>query len=171
MQTYYKIITRYSYFSKIYPVDDSLYIPCGTKVIASSPFVDDYKAKGIENGHYYIESEKPMIHFCDNAFDTVLWYSALSNIISATMLMTAAFYEIKPLTEIIKQRCNDDVKLYQCGANMIEFLSQVPMDTLYERALAEFHKNHQAKIDMYPNLDVSKIIAAMVHHEKSKAVC
>lgn len=171
MQKYYKIITRYSYFSKIYTVDEDLYIPFGTKVIASSPFVDDYKTKGIENGHYYIESEKPMIHFCDNAFDTVLWYNVLSNLISKTMLMTAAFYEIKPLSEVIKQRCTDNVQLYQCGANMIEFLSRVPTDTLYERALGEFHQNHQAKIDMYPNLDIPKIIAAMVHHEKSKAVC
>ena len=170
MQKHYKIITRYSYFSKIYPVDDSLYIPFGTKVIASSPFINDYESKGIINGHYYIESEQPVIHFCDNAFDTMLWHSALSNLISTTLLMTSAIYEIKPLAKVIKQRCNDNIKLYQCGANKIEFLSQVSIDTMYERALAEFHQNHQAKIDMYPNLQMSKIIAAMVNHNRSKYV-
>jgi hypothetical protein len=171
MQKHYKIITRYSYFSKIYTVDDSLYIPFGTKVIASSPFVDDYETRGIENGHYYIEAEEPVIHFCDNAFDTMLWHNTLSNLISKTLLMESAIYEIKPLTKVIKQRCNDDVQLYQCGANMIEFLARVPADTMYERALSEFHQNHHAKIDMYPNLQMSKIISAWVNHNRSKYVC
>ena len=124
--------------------------------------------KGIKDGHFYIQSDIPMIHFCDNAFDTMLWYSALTHKIE---LVQPIIYKIKPLTNVVKQRSADGSELYQCGANMIEFLSQVPMDTLYERALAEFHQNHQAKIDMYPNLDIPKIIAAMVHHEKSKAVC
>lgn len=168
MQTYYKIITQRSYFRKIYETDDSLHVPYGAKVIASPYFIQDYAQKGIKDGHFYIQSDIPMIHFCDNAFDTMLWYSALTHKIE---LVQPIIYKIKPLTSVIKQRCADDAQLYQCGANAVEFLSPVSTDDMYELALSEFHKNHSAKIDMYPNLKMSKIIAAWVHHEQSKYVC
>lgn len=167
MQKYYKIITERSYFRKIFTTDESLAVPYGTKVIASPYFIEDYEQKGLKNGRFYIQSDIPMLHFCDNAFDTMLWHSVLTH---QNDNIQPVIYKIKPLTNVVKQRCADDIKLYQCGANIIEFMSPVLTDDMYELALAEFYENHQAKIDMYPNLQMSKIIAAWVHHKQSKYV-
>lgn len=162
MQKCYKILTENSYFRKIYDTDNLARIPFGTKVIASAPFQEDYTGK--INGHWYID--KPVIHFCDNAFDTMLWHGVLCG----APANRSWIYEIKPLTAVFKEKCKDDIGLYQCGANIIEFHSLIPLDTMFDRAIEEFHQDHHAKIDMYPFLKISKIISAWVHHNQSKYI-
>jgi hypothetical protein len=41
---------------------------------------------------------------------------------------------------------------------------------MFKSAVAEFHKNQKAKVQMYPNLDVPKVIAAWAKKERSKLV-
>ena len=167
MSKYYKIITERSYFHRIYDAGDALWVPYGTRVSAEPCLTTEYSRWGVRNGQWYINSDVPVIHFCDNAFDTMLWHSVLTR---SNEKIGVAIYEIKPLTKVIKQRCGDDIGLYQCGANVVQFRHLVSTDEMFERALSEFHVNHHAKIDMYPNLQMSKIIAAWVHHNQSKYV-
>lgn len=157
MQKYYKII-GYDYpFFNVYGLDNPANVPLYTTFTAYNPK---------KSGGYFINSKKPVIHFCDNAFDTMLWHSVF---IIADEL-PAVIYEIKPIGSIIKQKCRDDSGIFQCGAEQIQFIRPVSTDEMFERALAEFHQNHKAKINLYPNLEISKIISAWVHHERSKYV-
>ena len=82
MSTYYKVVSQSTYLKRIYDADDVFNIPAGTKITASAPFLEFYD-KDLKNGRFYID--QPVVHFCDNAFDTMLWYNIfLQNIDSQT---------------------------------------------------------------------------------------
>ena len=165
MQTYYKIITENAWFRRIYKMDDSLTVPFGTQVVASEPFVDDESYTTGRNGRWYID--KPVIHFCDNAFDTMLWHRVLTGTIRPKKHQ---IYQIKPLTPIIKERCSDDLGFYQCGANKIEFLGKVDVNDMFDLAVADFRENHNEKMKAYPNFQMTKIISDWLHHQQSKYI-
>lgn len=153
---YYKIIALPSLFWSAYHITDSSKIQYGTKYTASMPNITkDYK--GIK---------KAVLHFAEGAFDTMLWQSML--IWDNTEYQQHTIYEIQPLDYIFKERCMDGIGLYQCGSHKIKILSPVDLDEMYERALQEFHQNRRAHIEKYSNLDISKIIAAWVHHKQSE---
>jgi len=147
---------------KIISNDTSIYNPDtlvpGAVFTAQAPLRPD-------NITYYIRATAPMIHFCDNAFDTMLWHSY-------AFADSSPIYEIKPLGQVIKQQCDDDCRLYQCGSHKIEIVHQIDKHEMFERAVSEFLQNPKAKIAMYPNLQdkMPKIISAWVHHEQSKYV-
>ncbi len=152
---YYKIIALPSLFWSAYHITDSSKIQYGTKYTASIPNITkDYK--GIK---------KAVLHFAEGAFDTMLWQSML--IWDNTEYQQHTIYEIQPLTNVFKERCMDGIGIYQCGANKIEILNPISLDEMFERAIAEFNQNRKQQIERYPNLDISKIMAAFVHHEQS----
>jgi len=164
-QTYYKIITENAWFKRIYKLGDDLYIPFGTRVVASEPFANDDCYKNGKNGHWYIN--KPVIHFCDNAFDTMLWHQILTGTIHPKKHL---IYQIKPLTPVIKERCSDNLGFYQCGANMIEFLCNIDVNEMFDLAVSDFRKNHNERIKAYPNFQMTKIISDWLHHKWSKYI-
>ena len=151
---YYKIISKPSRFERDYYIKDVLNIHYGAEYTAGVPnMTKDYK--GIK---------KAVLHFAEGAFDTMLWQSMLI----WGFNRQHKIYEIQPLDYIFKERCRDGIGLYQCGSHKIKILSPVDLDEMYERALQEFHQNRRAHIEKYSNLDISKIIAAWVHHKQSE---
>lgn len=147
---FYKIIVKNYPFEKVYRIKDINNIPSGKIFEARIPF---------REGAYI--SDTPVIHFCDNAFDTMLWH----NILIADWESEPVFYEINPLTRIIKQKCDDNIGLFQCGASCIQFIKRISVDNMYEKALAEYNKNPQDKITMYPNIPIStQFITALKNH-------
>lgn len=160
-QIYYKVISIPSMFWSAYSSQiqygttyTDLNIQYGTEYVANAPNIT--KA--------YMGIKQPVLHFAEGAFDTMLWHS----ILIWDYNKHHTIYEIEPMTPIIKERCMDGTGIYQCGAQKIKILSPVNLDEMYERAMAEFHQNRKVQIEKYPNLDISKIIAAWVQHEQSK---
>lgn len=151
---YYKIVSRPSRFERDYYIEDISNIHYGTEFAAGVPNITK-EYKGIK---------KSVLHFAEDAFDTMLWHS----ILIWGFNKHHTIYEIQPLDHIFKERCMDGMGFYQCGAHKIKILSPVDLNEMYERALSEFHQNRKVHIEKYPNLDISKIIAAWVHHEQSE---
>lgn len=162
MAHYYKIITEYSYFRTVYS-GDVAHIPAGTRVKARCVSFDTIAGKRNKN----LNIKLPVLHFCDSAFDTMLWHDGFFYMGD---IVKAQIYEIKPLTPVFKERCSDELNIYQCGANAIEFTNKVSATDMYRRALKEFRENQQVKLDMYPNFQIDKIIADWMNNEVSKYV-
>ena len=123
-------------------------IPCGITV----------SAKGTTKGTLCIQSQTPVIHFSDSAFDTMLWLSIFGT-------TNYAIYEITPVTPVIKQKCTDSNAIYQCGAESIRIEKIVPMNKMFNMALSEYCKNRKEKHKMYPHLKFKSIIASWIQHE------
>ena len=152
---YYKIVSKPSRFERDYYIQDISNIDYGTEYTAGVPNITKE----------YMGIKKAVLHFAEGAFDTMLWHSML---IWGFNRDSHTIYEIQPLDYVFKERCRDGIGIYQCGAHKIQILSPVDLDEMYERALAEFHQNRKEHIDKYSNLDISKIIAAWVHHKQSE---
>lgn len=165
MKKYYKIVSQNTYLRRIYDLQSSFYIPNGTKITATAPFADVYNSDNSKNGQFYIN--KPVMHFCDNAFDTMLWYNVFYRMaINKHHGIAPVVYEIKPITNVIKERCCDKNQIYQCGAHIIEFKAPVVVDNMLRRAVLEFLKEPEKKFEMYPNLEIGKIINAWANYKQ-----
>lgn len=164
MSTYYKVVSQSTYLKRIYDADDVFNIPTGTKITASAPFLEFYD-KDRKNGRFYID--RPVVHFCDNAFDTMLWYNIFYKISIAKHHDTMpVVYKIIPISDVIKERCHDNHQFYQCGAHIIEFKEKVALDTMFKLALVEFLDNPEEKTSMYPKLDMNDILEMWAKHEQ-----
>lgn len=128
MKTYYKVITDNSHFAGEYKISDVMAIPSGTHFRANVPY----------DATVTIHAGAPVIHFSDNAFDTLMWHKILTRPDDKI-----AIYEIKPIGPIIKQICPDEFKLKQCGANEIMIGTRVSEDIIFERAKAEVKRKMQ----------------------------
>lgn len=161
MTKYYKIVTEKSYFKRICGIDDISAIPNGTKFTASAPVENDKVKKNL-----YIN--KPVFHFCDNAFDIMLWHNIFERLYqSSDAKQTPVIYEIIPLSEVVKEKCSDKLELYQCGATKIEIKTKMSLNRMFDRAVKEFKNNKAQKEELYPNLPLSKIIDAWKRHQQA----
>lgn len=158
MKRYYKVVTDYSCFCKVYNIADAAAIPGGTKFIGK-----DICGQHQETS---LALDSDVLHFSDNIFDTMLWYEMLVG----GLCPNAQIYEVRPLTPVQKKRVAGGIGAFQCGANMIEFVKPVNVAHMFKSAVAEFHHNPKSKIQMYPNLDVAKVITAWAKKERSKLV-
>lgn len=126
---YYKIVTPASFFTELYKDTDVFNIPYGT--IFTAPKTPKHKPDApkciLGESHF---------HFAQGAFDIMLWHTLLIH-----HTMPAQIYEIQPLTNVIKQRCNDSDGIYQCAAHQIKFLGKQDTNEMYERAINEYDPN------------------------------
>ena len=129
-------------------------IPYGTTVTST----------GSGSGVLCIDSQKPVIHFSDNAFDTMLWLSVFRT-------TNSAVYEIKPLTPVIKQQCKDSNAIYQCGAESIRIEKIIPINQMFNMALCEYCKTRKEKHKMYPHLKFKQIIWSWIQHKNPQYIC
>lgn len=138
---YYKIITPASFFSALYKDTDVFNIPSGK--IFTAPQKPKYKP---DTPKYMLGQS--CFHFSEGAFDTMLWHTLLIH-----HTLPAQIYEIAPLTNIKKQRCNDSDGIYQCAAHQIKFLEKQNIDEMYDRAINEYdpnrYKNFRINIDLW----------------------
>ncbi len=154
MNTYYKYIsenTSFAKIAKIRRIDDLEKIPYGA-VFTAYPLW--------EPSDVTIQSKQPVLHFCDNAFDSMLWFSIFDT------SQQNYFYRIIPLTEVIKQRCADKYQLFQCGANQIEFRNQIDKYKMFNMAISEYEQSPDEKEKLYPNLDIPEIIKSWKIYKK-----
>jgi len=156
---YYKIITEKAYFRRIYDINDISAVPAGTKIIASAPF--GIRCKNAPN------IDQPVTHFCDNAFDTMLWHNMFEALHrDSDTQMPPVIYEITPITDVIKEKCPDKLELYQCGAHIIEFKKKVSIKEMFERAVAEFKQNPDKKTKLYPKLPLQKFVNSWANYSQ-----
>ena len=148
---YYKIIGAdlpfWSFVASAHQRFNPNLVPCGKTITA----------KGTKRGDLCIQSQTPVIHFTDNAFDAMLWLSIFRT-------HNFAIYEITPLTPVIKQKCTDVYELDQCGATTIRIEHIVSTDTMFRRALSEYGKKRKQIQITYPHLAYTKIINALRQH-------
>ncbi|MBQ9540453.1 MAG: hypothetical protein IJU89_03455 [Alphaproteobacteria bacterium] len=139
---YYKIVTPQSFFTDLYDGNiniDVFDIPCETVFTApnqSKHRPDDPKCM-VNNSCF---------HFAQGAFDTMLWHTKLAH-----HLLDARIYQIQPLTDVIKQRCQDSTGIYQCGAHKIKILEKQNIHNMYELAIQEYYTD----FDRYKNFKIN----------------
>lgn len=111
---------------------------------------------------------EPVIHFCDNAIDTLMWYfTGLGDNIS---FYEAYFLEVVPTIPVYKQVCIDENKLWQCGARAIKVIRHVPYGEMLRIADKEIKRNRVGIINRYPNKNMFKLIQYIKNnvYKKSK---
>ncbi|MBR5904271.1 MAG: hypothetical protein IKZ49_01920 [Alphaproteobacteria bacterium] len=126
-QKYYKIVAlNYPFLemlSEHYNINDINNITSNIDIINKSSTI----------GRFCIHFQKPVIHFTDNAFDTILWDTIFDE--------KSVIYEIQPTEPIIKEKCKDRFNLYQCGSTSIKIIKKVPTIVLIYRGIKEYYSN------------------------------
>ena len=136
---YYKIVTPNSFFTDLYSNKDVFNIPYGTVFNAPESSKNRPDCPG------YLIKEN-CFHFAEGVFDTMLWHTKLVH-----HVLSCQIYAVQPLTDVIKQRCNDDLGLYQCGAQQIKFLEKQDIGKMYDVAVKEYESN----LERYQNFKIS----------------
>ncbi len=146
MKKYYKIVSTIDLFTATYGISDVKSIPEGSRFVAHKVY--DYAAS------YAIDADKPMLHFCDGAFDTMLWWPLFNKIpieyaLIAAKTIQSCIYEIVPITPVIKSRAQNEDEFYRCGANTIEFKKQIPIEQIAKLAIQEYERGKLRKYLTY----------------------
>ena len=115
-----------------------------------------YSKSGNAHPKVSLQTPVPMIHFADNAIDLLMWYYVGMRITSPYQVVY--FFEIKPLSPVYKQRCNDENNLYQCGAQRIEIVQPLTMGDILRIADQEIQNNTSEIINRYPDKNMLKLI-------------
>ena len=137
---YYKIITDYSFFYNTYHDSMDVFNIPAEKVFVAQ---DTIKHKPQVSRCLINES---CFHFAEGAFDTMLWYTRLNHHDTAK----TQIYSIQPLTNVQKERCKDELGIYQCGAKKIKFLEKQDINTMFNTAVQEYASNQ----DKYKNFEI-----------------
>lgn len=157
---FFKMITVHnSHFAQTYNILDIDEIYPGQRFVSRGRLFDwckQYSKSGIPQPGITLQTEIPMIHFTDNAIDLLMWYYVGMGDITPWHEMY--FFEIKPLSPIHKERCNDKNKLYQCGAWHIEIEQPLTMGDILRIADQEIQDNIDEIINRYPDKNMLKLI-------------
>ncbi len=97
-----------------------------------------------------IQAPYPVIHFCDNALDALLWRGLFGHV--------RYVFEIEPIGQVFREKCNDQNGLYQCGARGIKLQKLITEDGLIKLAQAHVYKDPKASIDRYTNVAIKDYI-------------
>ena len=143
MAKYYKIITDNSHFADEYNIADVMNVPFGTEFTANKPF----------DRSVCIQSDVPVIHFSETAFETLVWYEILTKPTDKI-----AIYEVIPLTRVVKQQCSDFHGLTQCGAQIIQIGKQISLATLVHRIKEDFRQRKLKKKNPFPQFRTANIM-------------
>lgn len=145
MQTFYKVVTADGLFVKEFNIDNIFGIKPGTQFTAKTPLF---------NQGLYIQSEPPVLHIARDALHVMVWrHIFLCDSIENngfTVLQDNCIYEVKPLTTVIQEK-SQDYKIYQWGANTIEFGERKDFKEIFELAIQEsknpaLYKEYSRKI-------------------------
>ena len=101
-------------------------------------------------------NRQPLIHFCDNMIDMLMWYWVGMD--DCPSYREVYFYEVIPSVPYYKKQCTDDNALYQCGARAIRIKRQLSTGDVMRIALKEINKNPDEIINRYPNHNMLKIM-------------
>lgn len=153
------IAVQNSHFAHTYNISDINDIYPGQRFVSRGKrfeWCQSYSKSGAARPGVTLQTRAPMIHFCDNAIDLLMWYYIGMGITSP--YQEIYFFEIKPLSPVHKQRCNDKNKLYQCGAWHIEITQPLTMGDILRLADQEIQNNIDEIINRYPDQNMLKLI-------------
>mgnify|MGYP003307134257 CR=1 FL=1 len=111
-------------------------------------------------------NEWPLIHFCDNAIDLLMWYKI--GLHDENWFREIYFYEITPSLPYYKERCKDKNRLFQCGARGIKIIRHLTMDDVLRIAKKEINNNIEEIINRYPDQNMMKLILYVQENAKNK---
>ena len=149
---YYKIVTERSWFTKLYEDIDVFNIPYGT--VLNAPESCKHKP---DNPKCLIKES--VFHFAEGVYDTMLWHARLIH-----HVLPCQIYAVQPLTDVIKQRCADDLGLYQCGAQQIKILERQNIEDMYDMAVKEYdinpnkYQNFKISVDWWKKHETTDIL-------------
>lgn len=157
---FFKLIpVQHSRFATTYNIRDVDDIYPGRRFVSRGKLYDwcaifdnsGYRQRGLSI-HYAV----PLIHFCDNAIDLLMWYYVSMK--QSLPYSEVYFFEIKPLAPVHKERCIDKDGLYQCGAHTIEIVKQLSFGDILRIADQEIDKKRDKIIKRYPEQNMFKLI-------------
>lgn len=160
MVRYFKLIPmKYSRFVKTYNIGDVEEIWPGRRFVSRGMPYDwcaIFDNSGYRNPGVTIQSVVPMIHFCDNVIDLLLWYFV--SLKSCLPYTEVYFFEVKPLSKVYKQQCNDKDGLWQCGAHTIEIVQQLDFGDVLRLANQDIDNKIPTIIKQYPQHNILKLV-------------
>lgn len=165
------IFLQGSHFAKTYNISEIDDIYPGQRFVSRGKefeWCQKYSKSGKPSPGITLQTVIPMLHFCDNAVDLLMWY--LVGMKSMSPWQEIYFFEIEPLSPVHKQRCNDKNQFFQCGAQNIEIKKQLTMGDILRIADQEITENIDEIINRYPNQNMMKIILHIQNNviQKSK---
>ena len=107
---------------------------------------------------YVIQSPVPLIHFCDNALDTLLWCKLFGHV--------RYVFKIKPIGDVQRAVCNDNIGLYQCGAPGIELKRRISEEKLIKLARREVSRDIDAAVARYAAPSLQNYIRRLLCDER-----
>jgi hypothetical protein len=138
MKKYYKIISSSCLFAKAYGITDINSIQEGSQFVG-------YQLYDFADPKIVISGDKPMLHFTDCAFDTMLWWPIFSKTSYHQALfgyiVKSCIYEIIPITPVVKNRALNEHELFRCATNTIEFKKQIPIEQIAQLAIQEYQEH------------------------------
>lgn len=157
---FFKMISvQNSHFGQKYNISDIDEIYPGRRFVSHGKRFEwclRYNKSGVPRPGITLQTDIPMIHFCDNAIDLLMWYYVGMGL--ASPWQEIYFFEVKPLSPVHKQRCNDKNKLYQCGAWHVEIVKPMTMGDILRVADQEIQNNTEEIINRYPDKNMLKLI-------------
>ena len=109
------------------------------------------------NTGFGVRAPVPIFHFCDNAVDTLMWYWLVFDFLDFDA-PTINFFEVKPLSDVYKNRAPDETCLWQCGTNKLEIVCQTSLAQVARDAMLEIQENKAEIIARYPHLNMERYI-------------
>lgn len=107
---------------------------------------------------FCVHSKEAVLHFCDNAVDTLMWYWEVFDFIDyETPQIT--FLEIKPIGTVYRNQVPDETELWQCGVNKIEIVRHTDIKQVAQDACKEIEQNKDEIIARYPIHNMRRYIA------------
>lgn len=160
MTKYYKIIfLPDSMFARQYGLSEEYDIMPGQRFTAHGKKYEwccKTDKKGFVEDKVSICTADPVIHFCDNAIDALLWADLLNRTNADEKY--GYFYEVQPLGHIYKQQCNDNDGYFQCGAHRIEILRRVSNKEMLRLGAQEIDENASGIIQRYPHKNMIRFM-------------
>lgn len=163
MEKYYKIVPWVSCFRQAYNIEEIHAIAPGTQFVCKEP------ANWL---NIMLLCDPPVLHFARGAFDSLLWYDIFENLSSEVhtdFKPPTCIYEIRPLSRVVYARSKDEHRLFQYGANKIEFVQRIPLRQIVEDAVKEYNKTTLWKRIRYKNkeIEVAKSWADFMQDKES----
>ena len=150
------IFLQGSHFAKTYNISEIDNIYPGQRFVSHGKAIEwcqKYSKSGTPSPGITLQTAIPMIHFCDNAVDILMWYWEVFD-----FGLDVHFVEIKPVGTVYKNRANDETALWQCGVNKFEFVRHTTIKEVAQDACREIDAKCSEIIARYPQYNMQQVI-------------
>lgn len=135
MQKYYKVISWINMFRARYEIEEIHAIALTTCFVAKEPVI---LSKAM------LRPNLPVLHFAKGPLNTLCWYEIFEKYGSyMSYKPPTCVYEIRPMGRVFEGKSNDEYKLLQYGASIIEFVQRIPISQIAQEAIKEYEQAPQ----------------------------